>query len=138
MNKLKLKKFKNKLEIINDSFYKKKFFYNWKETMLNNKIENIEFKKTLKKYNNIFIKVNKKPIKAHNYLKKLNNINSIYKLKIKKFLEKLLKISKLKTFNILLYYYKKNINQKFKNNKKHINKNEKYMNNFNFNDSQKK
>jgi hypothetical protein len=106
--------------------------------MLNNKIENIEFKKTLKKYNNIFIKVNKKPIKAHNYLKKLNNINSIYKLKIKKFLEKLLKISKLKTFNILLYYYKKNINQKFKNNKKHIYKNEKHINNFNFNDSQKK
>ena len=138
INKLKQEKLKIKLEKINDFYNKKNFFSKWKETMLKNKIENFEFKKTLKKYDNFFIKVNKKPIKDYqNYLKKLNNTNSIYKLKIKKFLEKLLKISKLKTFKILLYY-KKNINQKFKKNKKHIYKKEKYMNNFNFNDSQKK
>jgi hypothetical protein len=138
INKLKQEKLKTKLEKINDFYNKKNFFSKWKETLLKNKIENIEFKKTLKKYDNFFIKVNKKPIKDYqNYLKKLNNTNSIYKLKIKKFLEKLLKISKLKTFKILLYY-KKNINQKFKKNKKHIYKKEKYMNNFNFNDSQKK
>jgi hypothetical protein len=105
--------------------------------MLNNKIENNEFKKTLKKYNNILIKVNKKSIKQQNYFKKFNIIDTINKIKIKKFLEKLLKITKLKTLKFL-FYYKKNNNQKYKKNQKHFYNKEKYKNYFNFKDSQKK
>ena len=136
--KLKLKKLKYKIEMINDFYNKKKFFFNWKErVLLKNKKENIKCDKTVKKYNNILIKVNKKSIKQQNYFKKFNIIDTINKIKIKKFLEKLLKITKLKTFKFL-FYYKKNNNQKYKKNQKHIYNKEKYKNYFNFKSSQKK
>ena len=137
-NKIKLKTLLqkiNKIFLIFNFHIEKKNFLKWKKiTFLKNKEEKKELNKKIKysNFNNYkIIKVNKKKMN-HNNLKNFSR-NNMDKIKIKKFLDKIFRIIKLKPFKILLFY-KKNINQKLNKNKKYNKDKIKNNNNFEINE----